>query len=212
MRGNSTFEDIYKQIFKTIKKEILSEDNLEILGCKSDDLAEYYCDKHCFIPVEINENENDHWEHNKLIKTIRSNKRNPVYQYDGDLEMECESIKLTIPLIENKNTVTIMTSPTQMFTRDAIRTDTGMSISKNSLSYEFEIQGYGFTKTDEEIQKELLDVKNEIIKIIEDKARYIKSQNDLTRNEVINLIEKRKTKIKDDQNKLDRLTQKINIR
>jgi hypothetical protein len=211
MRENSTFEEIYKQIFKKIRSEILTENDSEILGCNSEDLAEFYSDKHCFTPLKIDDNENDHWEHKKFIKTIRRNNRDPAYRYSGDLEMECETIILTIPLIFNKNTVEILTTPSKIFASDALRTDTGMSISKNNVIYEFEIKGYRINLSDDQIKQELLSVRNQLTKIIADKEQFIKSQNDLIQQQIITLIEERKTKIKNDQNRLDKLTQKITI-
>lgn len=211
MRGKTTIKEIYQKKFEKINREILKESDLEILGCVSDDLSEYYCDMHCFTPLEINENENPEWEHKKYLKVIRSHDRSPAYRYDGDTEIECESITLSIPLIQNDNLKIILTTPSKTFANDALRTDNGISILQNKLSYEFEIKGYGINLSDDQVSQHLEVTKTQLNKIILDKKQFVVDQNKSLKNRVLWLIDHRKEKIKNDQNRLTVLTKKISI-
>jgi len=209
MYNDAQFSDYYKNAFEEIRSKILRESDVTIIGTDPNKLAEYYCQDYLLDPIQLDQNREANWEHQKYVERIPAYQRESLYSQDGDLDFECEKIKVEIPIVPNKDIQTI--SQLQSSTRSLSYSDGDFSFSEDKITFSIKIKGYRLSLSEEQIAREIEQGRQRIQEITSWKRQDIVGGNEKLKKEILQLLSERKQKIEQDCQKIESLTQKINI-
>jgi hypothetical protein len=198
----------YGKVFADIERQILGEKDEYIIGTDADELAEYYYSDNCLPPIEFDIERQEQMEHKKKLKIVRANERKRGHQDNGDTEAEYESIIVTMPIIPNKDLKTIweLQASKLIFGR-VPHADLGT----NTISFSIDIKGYGFSYDIKESASRIEEEKNRIKAWINIHNLDINDENKKLKSRIRALIEKRKKKLTEDIQRINSLSQIINI-
>jgi len=193
MFDKPSIADYYGKVFADIRKQILTEKDEYIIGTDVNELAEYYYSNNCLSPIEFDEERREQMEHKKGLL--------------GGTEIECEYIIVTIPIIPNKNLSTIWELRSSTFVDTELRVNLGTDI----ISFSVVIKGAGFNYDDNEIDSRINQEKERIRAWISLHNFDINGENKRLESSIKELIDKRKKKLTEDIQRMNSLSQKINI-
>ena len=150
MSDKLSIADYYRKVFADIERQILTETDEYIIGTDIDELAEYYCHNNCLSLIEFDTEKQETMEHKKGLKIVKANERKNGYQTMGDISVEYEIIVVTIPIIPNKDLKTIWELRTSLDSwGEAPRRDRRVNLGTDTISFNFEIKGYGGFELDD---------------------------------------------------------------
>ncbi len=208
MHNQESFSDYYRNALEKIKLKILSETEATILGTDSDELCDYYIQDYILQPIEFDETRETNWDHQKYINTIPSHQREEFYRDGGDLTMECERVRVEIPISPNKNIDTIVRLQSSTFT---FGSSVRIIFHNDKIAFSTETKGYHLSLDEASIAKNIENGINHARTVANQKNNDINQENDSLKSQVQNLIGERKRKLEEDKEKLKSLTSKINI-
>jgi len=210
MFGNRiSISDYYRQSLEKIKSDILRENEATIIGTKTEELADYYFDKYYFQLIIIDDSKEITWDPKKYIKIIYAHERESFYQFEKNLDFECEKIDVEIPIIENEKIRDIVELQSSTFSSSYSKKD--FFFSKNKITFSLETKGYGFSLSEEQIPQNLESQINRVKELISWKNKDIENENNKLKSNIFSFISDRANKLNQDKEKLSSLKKKINI-
>ncbi|OGI17377.1 MAG: hypothetical protein A2Z52_00425 [Candidatus Moranbacteria bacterium RBG_19FT_COMBO_42_6] len=208
-RRRASIADYYRDALDKLRSLILRESEAQIIGSDTTELAEYYFQQYALNPIEIDDTREKHWEYNNYVKTIPANQRESFYGNEGNLDFPCERILVEIPIKPNDN-IKILSELTSSTFSDSYP-EREFNWNQNSISFVIETKGYGFSLDEERIANEINDHIRRVTELLEWKNNDIKRGNVNLLNGIKGLIDVRKQNIQKSKDKIQSLTQKINI-
>lgn len=203
--SNTVFSK-YEQIGNKINSQILLEPESFLLGTSITELVDYYYSNNHFTPLEIDKEKSESIELIKEWRTVPAHKREGPFQSQGDLPFEYESIILCVPIKNHPQLEEI-----KNFEPSSISSIPKPNWKNNSFSFIIEIKGYGYNKSDEKVQEEILLLREAVNLWINTLAIQISEQNKMLQSDINKWIENRKQKIEVDNERYTALLKKINI-
>ena len=205
--GTKSIPDYYKEITESVRGEILRESDEQIVGSDTEELARYYSDRYQLTPII--EEENTTWKHENYVKTIQAHEREEFYGQQGDIDWQCERVIIEIPIQYNGNVDKISELRSSTFSPSFSERE--FSWSSEKITCSIETKCYGFNYDEDKIAQEINSAIGKIKQLIEWKNNDIQSENSSFFGNIKNLIENRKQDIQKNKEKIQSLTQKINI-
>jgi len=202
------FNDYYRKALETFSQDILHESDVQILGSVVDDLANFYFQKYALVPVDFDPADIS-YEIKKEVRRVPASQREDFYRGGGDVDWEYEIGKITLPIQPNANLDWIQKLNGPSYSMDGF--DSRVSYYQNEISYSFDVKGYGFQMSEDQIANEINGKSQRLIDMLSQKNSNIESENQKFLLDVKNIITQRKVKLTADKEKLDLLTQKIKI-
>jgi hypothetical protein len=209
MFNKPSIADYYRKVFAGIERQILGEKDESIIGTNIDELAEYYYSNNCLSPIEFDTERQEQMEHRKELRIVKAQERERGYQSMGDTKIEYESIIVTIPIIPNKNLEKIWELQTSTFDWEG---EPNTNLGTDIVLFSIDIKGYGFNyNNDDEIASRIRREKEKIQVWINRRNDDIRNENKKLESSIKPLIEERKRKLTEDIQRINSLSQKINI-
>ncbi len=203
-----SFGDYYRTALEKFKQDLLHESDLQILGSSTGDLANFYFQKYCLVPLEFDPAAIA-YEIRKEVRRVPAHRRDEFYRNEGDTQFEYEVAIISIPIETCPNLDWIKKLGGNMRTLDGF--DESIDYGQNEISYSFDIKGYGFQQDENQVANEVNNKSQRLISTLTDKNNNIDSENTKFLQAIKEVIEQRKAKLIADKEKLDSLTQKIKI-
>ena len=209
MLNKPSISDYYRKLLEEARSEILRESEEQILGSDTEDLTKYYLEKYSLSPIVLDEKAGASWEHENYVKTIPAHQRERFHSNGGDIDWQCERIKVEMPVEFNKDIdiLSKLMSSTYSFSFS----EDEFLWSPEKISFVIKTKGYGFNYDEDRIAKEINSGIGKIKQFLEWKNADIAKENNNMLNQIRGLIEGRKNDIKKNKQTLISLTQKINI-
>jgi len=205
--SDKTYQDYYSELFGELKLKIASESDSYIIVQPTEDLVKYYLNR-SLNPIEFDNEKEESIEHKKYIKTIYSHERERAYQYDGDLQIECEKIIVKLPIEQNKDIDLILSLRTQSI---SISGRPHFLVNGTYVVIEVEIKGYGLTLDNDQIKNRILSTRSSIQSLFSSINSEINSENDRLKSNLTQFINERKKKLESDKLRIDDLVNLIKI-
>jgi hypothetical protein len=211
MRNNDTISVTakYQQIEQWITEKINVEPDINILGISVDEMAEYYFSNNHFTTIEIDRERTDEIEIIKEKKIIPAHQREPAFRGMGDKLYEFEFIVLKIPVIPHKNLDIIKNLESSFLSLSNLSGE--LFWEPNMVSIKIPIKGYGFSKTDEQVLKEVFENKEWFQTWSNHLKAILEEKNNTLLTNIKNLLERRKRQIQEDNDRHSKLLKLINI-
>lgn len=206
---NKSISDYYRELSEKVRSEILRESDTQILGSDLEELSKYYLEKCQLSPILIDETKDANWEHESYVRRIAAHEREEFYQNEGNIDWQCERVKVEIPIKINNNIEIISQLNSSTFSVSFSAREFNWSPEK--ITFSIETKGYGFTYDEDKIVQEINSKIEKIKKLIEWKSNNIESENQNLFEQIKRIIETRKQEIQKNKEKIQSLTQKINI-
>lgn len=192
-----------------VRSEILRETEEQIIGSDLDNLALYYFDKYSLSPVEIDEEREANWSQNTYVKNIPAREREDIYQQMGDVDWECESVRVEIPIKPNDHIDLISSLRTNTFSLSYNPSE--FNWNRDSVSFTIETKGYGFNYDEDKIAQEVNNGIDRVKESIKWKTDDISKENDKLLGQIKTFIQERKNNIETSKQKISSLTSRISI-
>lgn len=205
--SDKTYQEYYSELFGELKLKIASESDSYIVSQPTEDLVKYYLSR-SFNPIEFDIEKDESIEHKKYIKTIYSHQRERAYQYDGDLQIECEKIIVKLPIEKNKDKDLILSLRTQSI---SISSGPDFSVNNSNVVIEVEIKGYGFALDNDQIKNRILSTRSSINSLFSSINDEIDSENTKLKSNLTQFIDARKIKLESDKLRIEDLVNQIKI-
>ena len=202
-----TFEQYYSDLLNGIQLGIIAEPDNYIITQPTEDLVKYYLGN-CLSPLEFDLNQEESLEHKKYVKTIPAHQREWAFQSSGDLKLECEKVILKMPLLPNSDMQKIINLRTSSF---SLSGEPEFKIERNCIVFELETKGYGFSMTNEDISKRVLDFRTTILNYLHPKNSEISAENIKLESKLAQFINDRKEKLDSDKSRINDLVNLIKI-
>lgn len=207
-RNQVFISDYYGVLLKKVQDQILREKDETILHSDSDELLDYYFSHNSLEIIEFDSEQPSTFEHKKQIRTVPAHNREEFYSREGDLDFEYESISVVMPIIPNNNTKTILELQSSTY---SLSGEPQVTIGYNAIYFNIDIKGYGFKYDDDKIASEVNGNIESIKTWIGRKNADIVKENSQLKPSIKAFIEQRKLKLNEDSQRINSLTQKINI-
>jgi hypothetical protein len=205
----ASISDYYRDALDKARSVILRESDAQIIGSDTAELAEFYFQQYALNPIEIDDTRETHWEYNNYVKTIPASERESDYRSQGNLDFSCERIVVEIPIKPNGHIKMLSELQSTMFSISV--SERAFNWNQNSISFIIETKGYGFSLDEQRIANEINDHIKTVNELLEWKNSDIKKGNVSLSNGIKGLIDARKQDIQKSKDKIQSLTQKINI-
>ena len=202
-----TFEQYYSDLLNEIQLGIIAEPDNYVITQPTEDLVKYYLGN-CLSPLEFDPNQEESFEHKKYVKTIPAHQREWAFQSSGDLKLECEKVILKMPLLPNSDMQKIINLRTSSF---SLSGEPEFKIERNCIVFELETKGYGFSMTNEDISKRVLDFRTTILNYLHPKNSEISAENIKLESKLAQFINDRKEKLDSDKSRINDLVNLIKI-
>lgn len=202
-----TFEQYYNDLLNEIKLGIIAESDNYVITQPTEDLVKYYLGN-CPSPVEFDPDQEESFEHKKYLKTIPAHQREWAFQNSGDLKLECEKVILKMPLLPNRDLQKIIDLRTSSFSLSGYPV---FKIERNCIVFELETKGYGFSMTNEDISKRVLDFRTTFQNYLHPKNSEISAENIKLELKLAQFINERKEKLDSDKSRINDLVHLIKI-
>lgn len=209
MHRRASISDHYRDALDKIRSVVLRESEAQIIGSDTSELAEYYFQQYALNPIEKDDSRETHWEHNAYVKTIPAHQRESSYRNEGNLDLPCERVLVEIPIKPNKDIQILSQLQSSTFTYSYSEKE--FNWGQNSISFVVETKGYGFSLDEDRIAGEINNKIGEVNTFLQWKNDDINKENVNLLNNTKGLIEARKQDIQKSKEKMQSLTQKINI-
>ncbi len=208
-RRRASISDYYRYALDKVRSAILKESEAQIIGSGTTELADYYFEQYALHPIENDDTRETHWEPNSYVKTIPAIERESFNYNEGDIEFPCERIIVEIPIKPHVQIKTIADLRSQA--RYLSSSESKYTWNQNSIIFVVETKGYGFSLNENEIAGEIKDKIEDVNQIIQSKNDDIRKENISMLNNIKELIDARKQEIQKSKDKIQSLTQIINI-
>jgi len=209
MFSRPSFQNYYSRLWDKIRGEILAEPDSAILGTAADELAEYYYSNNALQPLELDVNREIHFEHQKEIRTVPAHQRDSMYQSEGDLQYEFESVTLVVSIVPNEHISTLQKLLTSTFSMGWSPAE--LTCRPDTITRTFDIKGYGLNLDDDQVARELEGARGRILQWIELVKKDVEQGNAALRQQIVGFIAERRQKIENDKARLAGLTTRIKI-
>lgn len=208
MSNKPSFSDYYRKVFGDIQKKILAETDESIIGSDMEELTEYYFGSVSLSLIEFDSERQEEFEYKKELRTVRAQEREGVYRLAGDIELEYESVIVSIPVVPNSNLSTILELRSGLFGSGPA---VDLEVESDNISFTVDTKGYGFQYDNDEIVSKVNGVRGEITTWIERKNSNISEENAKLRSSIHSFLNERKKKLEADVERLKSLTRMIDI-
>lgn len=208
-RNSISVKDKYEQIKQLISQRIASAPDNFIIGNSLNDLFNYYFSNNYYLPLEIDPDRLENVEIKKERRIIPAHKREPEYQYLGDIAWDFETLLFHVPILPNPNIDEIKGLDLSVYR-------TGFNVSdivwgKQQVTLPIPIKGYGYHNNDEVVKQLVENGKQWIYNRLYDLKKEIEQCNkDLTES-IHQWVLLRKEKVENDNSRLEALLKKIDI-
>lgn len=203
----ATFDDYYRSVFDQFKQDILHESDTQILGSEIDDLAKFYFQKYALEPLDFDPADIS-YEAKKEMRVVPGHQREKGYGSSA-INWEYECARISIPVQSNQNLNWIKKLNGATVYMDGF--DQSVNYQQNEVSFSFDTKWYGGSMNEDGIAHEVNTKSERLLKMLADKNNDIKSENIKLMQAIKDVISQRKIKINADKEKLNSLSQKINI-
>jgi len=209
MYRRASISDYYRDALDKARSAILRDSEEQIIGSDTEELAAYYFQQYALDPIEFDDTREKTWEHQTYVKTISASQREEFYRSDGDLDFPCEKVRVEIPIKTNKDVRNL--SNFESSTRSLSYSDDQFGWHDDTIEFTIETKGYGFSYDEDRIANEVESGVDRVISTVQWKDNDINIGNGDLLNGIMGLIENRKQEIQKNKDKVQSLTQKINI-
>ncbi len=207
-RNQASISDYYRALLNQVQDQILREKDETILHSNTDELVDYYFSHNSFEAIEFDPDQPPTFEHKKDIRTVPANRREEFYRNEGDLNLEYESIAITMPIIPNENVKTILELQSSTY---SLSGEPQVTIGHGTIYFSIDIKGYGFKYDDDKVASEVNGNIESVKTWIGRKNNDIAKENAQLKPAIKLFIEQRKSKLNEDGQRINSLIQKINI-
>jgi hypothetical protein len=209
MYSKPSFSHVYSQILENVRLEILKEPASTIIGTNTDELAEYYYSKNHYDPIEIDQARDETLEQKNEVRIVPAHRRETMYQNEGDLPFEYESVHVTIPIIPHPKMADLLNMRPSTFSLSGGATE--VSWKRSTAEFTIDIKGYVLSREDLWVLNEVQRLKKYVYDHIHVIKTEIDAENFKLLSEIKALINARKTKLTDDKEKYNSLFRQIGI-
>lgn len=203
-----TFDDYYRKAIEMFNQDILRESDTQILGSEIDDLANFYYQKYTLVPLQFDAADLS-YEIKKEIRQVPAHQREGFYRHHGDLDFEYESAIISLSIQPNPNLDWMKKLYGPVRYMDGF--DQKVVYGPNEISYSFDVKWHGGNSSEDSIANEINTKSQRLIESLNQKNSSVESGNANLLRVVKDGVAKRKEKLLNDKEKLNTLTQKINI-
>lgn len=203
-----TFDDYYRKAIEMFNQDILRESDGQILGSEIDDLANFYCQKYALVPLQFDPADLS-YEMKKEVRRVPAHQRDGFYRNDGDLDFEYESAVISLPIQSNPNLDWMKKLSGPVHHMDGF--DRRVVYGPSEISYSFDVKWYGGHSNEDNIANEINTKSQRLIESLNQKNTGVDAGNANLLKVIKDGIARRKEKLLSDKEKLNTLTQKINI-
>jgi hypothetical protein len=204
-----TVADVYARFFEEIKLLVLAETDEFIIGTVTKELVDYYFQNKHFDPIELDDEAGETVQIKKQMRTVSAHERDPFYRNEGDLQVEFETIHVSIGLKYNKSILELLkmrpSSVSISWAPDEVKWNA------RSVDFSYDIKGYSLNKTEDQITININKSKERIYSHIHVFAAEINSCNTTLKLNITQFIDNRKTKLETDVARYASLLKQINI-
>lgn len=200
--------DYYKRILEDIKRDILTKDDNYITQSDIEKLIEGYYTCYSLDPIKFDETRRETFQHKKELRTVPAHKREEFHRNLGDIQFEFETIIVKMPIIPNEKLDTILSLQSSLF---SLSGKPKVNCAQDTISFNLDIKGYGFEYNENQIATIINKKKDEIYEWIRRKNDDILKENKILKSEIRIFIETRKQKLAEDNKKMKRLMQTMNM-
>lgn len=204
-----SISDYYCKITEDVRGEILRESEEQIISSDIDSLALYYFDKNSISTVEVDEERDATLSQENYVKNIPARQREDIYQQKGDVDWECERVRVEIPIKPNDHIDLISSLYTNTFSLSYNPNE--FNWNRDSVSFTIETKGYGFNYDVDKIAQEVNNGIARAKESIKWKTDDISKENDKLLGQIKTFIQERRNNIKTSKQKFSSLTSKISI-
>lgn len=208
-RNRPLISNYYRTSLEKIRSEITRENDATIIGTSINKLSEYYFQKYALPPILFDETQESSWEHEKYTKTIRAHEREEFHQSEGDLDFECEKVRVEIPILLNDNVKTI--TDLRSSTYSVSYSENDFFFLHDKIGFSLETKGYGFSYDENKIAQNIKSKIGEIKQLVSRKNSDIEGENAKLKQDITRIISERTQKLKQDEEKISSLTKMIGI-
>lgn len=201
--------DAYNKIFDDIKLEIMREPDSFIVGTTTAELVNFYFAKKHFEPIEVDEQTGESIDIKKEVRIIRAGDRDPAYRNEGDTSFEYETVHVSIGIKHNNSMSEILKMGTS--TMNLSWSPEHVNWNPRSVDFSYDIKGYGFTRDQDNVARDVNEQKQRIYSHIHVIAQEIITCNSQLKSKIENFVNERKQKLESDVSQYDSLLKQINI-
>lgn len=203
-----SFNDYYRKALENFNQELIRETDEQVLGSDIDQLADYYFQRHALVELTFDPT-NISYEIRKEIRRVPANQRDGFYREQGDTNYEYEVGVISLAIESNPNLDWI--KKLSGSTRYLDGFEERISYSSSEIRYSFDIKGYGFNMSEDQVANEVNTKSERIISVLNEKNSNIRFENVNFIKAIKDAISARKAKLMADKDKINSLTQKIKI-
>jgi hypothetical protein len=205
----TSFVEYYSNAFEAIRLKILGEQESFIIGSDTDELTNYYYSTKVLTPIRIDPERSETAEPINEVKIVPAHKREDIYQNEGDLPFEYESLKISMPIIPHPNMKSVLDLRPSTYGLSWSQDDADWK--RDRVQFTIVIKGYSIDKKDPEIVQRVQQQKQNISNYLHIVDTEITQHNDNLKQKIKALIAERKQKLIANQEKYSSLLKQINI-
>lgn len=209
MYRRASISDYYRGALDKARSAILRESEEQIIGSDTEELAKYYFQQYALAPIELDDSRETTWDPQNYVKKIPAHQRDEIYRSQGDLDFPSERVCVEMPIKPNKDIQDLAQLGTSTFSVSFSENEFGWN--QEYISFAIETKGYGFSFDEDKIANEVSGGIEKINKLIQWKNNDINNENANFINNIKGIIDGRKQEIQKNKEKIQSLTQKINI-
>lgn len=209
-RDQADFFSYYRQLQEQARGEILRESEEQILGTDTNEMTKYIYERCAITPVEVDPERETSWDLQDYLKDIPANQREDFYQGEGAYpNFPCQRATVEVPIIPNRHLSVI--AGLRAATHSLSYSDRDFNWGNDCISRSFEAKGYGLKMDEQRIANEVNSVLQSINDTIKWKNQSIEKGNKELYAFIWDTIEKRKSEITQNKEKLSTLTKTVSI-
>lgn len=210
MYNRHPISSYYTAFASELESTVLRNDS-KILEKNADELVADLLLKsgHSLQPIEFDGDRKETMKHRKEMRRVPAHHREDFHQDEGDTQFEYESIDVTLPIKENDSISILKTL--EPSTRSLSWSTENVDWYPNYISFSVDIKGYGFKYDDNSIANLVATEKNRINEWVGWVNADIERGKSSLKESLVNFINARRQKLKEDQGRISSLSEKMGI-
>ena len=202
--------DYYRQLQESVRGDILRESEEQIMGTDTDELAQYFYERHALSPIMEDPDNEPSVDIQDYLQNIPAHRREGLYRQDGDLQnFSSQRAVVEVPILPHPHlrTLSRLHGETVSMSYSADEFTWGDTM----VSLTFETKGYQLNMDAERIGAEVNRAVGRIRETIGWKNTAIEQGNRELIVHIKNQINGQKQKLSENKEKLAALTKTISI-